>query len=380
MPAAPRSEEISFEEARNILFGAAALHAHGHGAEGARAMINRLGILQLDPIDRIGANADLVAFARVDGLVRGDIHRHTFGITFEHFAKERCLIHARFFAHYRGRAVETPWWRHSERMKKLAPSLLEEVRAEIHERGPVPAQALTHRGHTEAMDWAGWKGTSSLAALAAEVLWTRCEVIATGRDPRGRRLYTAPNVLGAWANAAPEGDFGEEMVVSRVRTAGLLSRAGGPQWSMLTDARTDGTVERLLEEGRLRQVRIRKRPYLVLADPPVAPPDDGRMRVLGPLDALIWDRTLVRDLFGFDYIWEIYKPEAERIWGYYVCPLLHGGRLVGRIEARRDGQTLVVDRLWGSPDEPALRDELRCLSQSNGCTDVSPLPTPAGDA
>lgn len=371
------AETILPEEAKNLLFGAAALDQVGHGAAGTRALLDRLGIIQIDPIDRIGANADLVAFSRVDGLVRGDVHRHTHGISFEHFAKERCLLHARHFAHYRGRAVETPWWRNSERMKKISPSLLDDVRSEIHERGPVAAQALTPRGQTEAMDWSGWKGTSSLASLAAEVLWTRCEIIATGRDARGRRLYTSPRTLGDWADAPAKGDFGEEMLLARVRTAGLLSRAGGPQWSMLEQTRTDGTVERLIEQKLLREVRVGRRPYLAVTDPPEPAPDDGRVRILGPLDVLIWDRALVRDLFGFDYIWEIYKPEAQRVWGYYVCPILHGRELVGRIEARRESGTLVVDRLWGRCDQPALSAALERLAVSNGCDSVAPLPTSA---
>ena len=186
---------------------------------------------------------------------------------------------------------------------------------------------------------------------------------------RSRRLYADPSVLGSWADEPVEGSFYNTMLLERVRAAGLLARAGGPQWSMLAEARTDGTVERLVADGRLREVRVGRRPYLVLAEPPPPPPDDGRARILGPLDALLWDRTLVRDIFDFDYIWEIYKPEAQRTWGYYVCPILEGGRLVGRVEGRRDGRTLVVERLWGGAD--GLRDALERLALANGCDAVS---------
>lgn len=353
-------------EVRDALLGAAALGSSlGRGADGVRTLFERVGCVQLDPIDRIGTNADLVAFARVDGLRRGDVHRHAAGYTFEHFAKERCLLHARFFAHYRDRAVETPWWRHSERMKRLPTTLVDDVRAEILERGPIPAQALADRGRAEAMDWAGWKSTSSASALAAEVLWTRCEVIVSGRDARGRRLYDHPQRLGEWADARPTGDFGEAMLLERVRTAGLLARAGGAHWSMLADTRTDGTVERLLEAGKLREVRVGRRPYLSLPEPTPARPDDGRARILGPLDALLWDRALVREVFGFDYVWEIYKPAEQRTWGYYVCPILEGGALVGRLEAHREGKNLVIDRVWGGAD--GLRAALEQLAEANGC-------------
>ena len=60
------------------------------------------------------------------------------------------------------------------------------------------------------------------------------------------------------------------------------------------------------------------------------PKYDGRIRILGPLDSLLWDRALVRTTFNFDYVWEVYKPASTRRWGWYVCPLLHKDALVGR--------------------------------------------------
>ena len=69
---------------------------------------------------------------------------------------------------------------------------------------------------------------------------------------------------------------------------------------------------------------------------------------LAPLDPFVWDRALLRDLFGFDYVWEVYVPQARRRWGYYVLPILFGDQLVGRIEPRierREGVLRVVG-LW----------------------------------
>jgi uncharacterized protein YcaQ len=72
---------------------------------------------------------------------------------------------------------------------------------------------------------------------------------------------------------------------------------------------------------------------------------------LGALDPLIWDRELLRTLFDFDYLWEVYVPPAKRRWGYYVLPILFGDRLVGRIEPRieRKANTLRIVGLWWEP-------------------------------
>jgi len=56
--------------------------------------------------------------------------------------------------------------------------------------------------------------------------------------------------------------------------------------------------------------------------------------LLSPFDPVIWDRERVATMFGFDYRIEVYVPAPKRIWGYYVLPILHRGRLVGRLDAK----------------------------------------------
>ncbi len=231
--------QLSAAEARAFLI------AHHHlgrprfrrGAEGARQVLRELRCIQLDPLDVVGTNADLVAMARVEGLVRGDVYRALFPHhAFEHFAKERCLLPADAFPYYRARAAETPWWSLAERLKRLPPGVIESVLEE---------------GVLE-------------------------EVVVEG----GTRSYLAP--------------------------AGFRSR-------------------------RL-------------------PAPDGKVRLLGPLDPMIWDRALIKQAFGFDYVWEVYKPAPLRRWGWYVVPLLQGDRFVGRVEAVVEGGVLKVKKLWAEKD------------------------------
>jgi uncharacterized protein YcaQ len=80
---------------------------------------------------------------------------------------------------------------------------------------------------------------------------------------------------------------------------------------------------------------------------------------LAPLDPFVWDRDLLRSLYDFDYVWEVYVPERKRRWGYYVLPLLFGDDLVGRIEPRTDrraGVLRITDIWWQDGFDPLMAD------------------------
>jgi uncharacterized protein YcaQ len=357
--------EISPVVARAYLVGQLGLRQQmvERGQAGIRSLLAALRCIQLDPIDRIGTNADLVALARVDGLRKGDVYRALLpGHAFEHFAKERCLLPASAFPYYRDQATQTPWWRHTERMRRLPEGVLEAVLAELTERGPATVDELSDHGRVEQLDWSGWKGTPKATKMALDVLWTRCQVVVCGRTPRGKRYDVPLRALPDVASAVAPGDFARWAVLERVEAAGLLSTAGGPHWSMLGAVRTSGLPEQLVEEGELELVSVAgsRRTYLASRGfmDRSFPQDDGRMRILAPLDPVLWDRKLVKHAFGFEYIWEIYKPVAKRRWGYYVCPLLHRGELVGRVEAHVEEGRLVLDQLWEEPGVTVDRDAL----------------------
>ena len=108
-------------------------------------------------------------------------------------------------------------------------------------------------------------------------------------------------------------------------------------------------------------------------------PSTSRLRILNPFDPVIRDRNRLARLFGFDYRVEMFVPEAKRIWGYYVFPILEGDRFVGRIDAKADRQasTLTVKKLWPEPGirwtpkrDQKLDAELARLARLIGATDV----------
>lgn len=358
---------LSLTEARALLLGAT--HMGRPAFAGALDALGALGAVQLDPIDRIGVNADLVLHARVQGYRKGDWARTMPGGAFEHFAKERCLLPARLFPFYRDQAVETPWWLGTVRQSRVDPGLVAAVLDEVKERGPIRAQALSDHGRVQPLDWSGWKGTAKAGTMALEVLWTDCRVVTAGRDENGHRLYDIPARALPTVHEAPGGDFFRQALLDRVASAGLLRTASGPQWSMLSPIRGGPVVEALVAEGALERVRVMgsRREYLCLPGVAGVGELDEEMRVVGPLDALIWDRELVGQVFDFEYVWEIYKPEGERRWGYYVVPLLHRGRLVGRFEGkRRVGGGIEVIGRWGDFEEGAFEAALGGLAEMLG--------------
>ncbi|MFK7986951.1 MAG: crosslink repair DNA glycosylase YcaQ family protein [Sandaracinaceae bacterium] len=368
--------EITPDEARRYL-----LHHHGlatpppSGRAHVRPVFEALGAVQLDPLAPMGDNASLVFHARVRGLKNGDVYGALLpGAAFEHFGKERCLLPARAFPHYRDQAKKTPAWRLTKQLERVPVEALEAVYAEVAERGPVTAADLRDRGRVRPIDWSGWKSTSRMSTMALEVLTLRCRLVVSGRTPGGK-IYDLPSRALPDHHALPSEPFARWALLERVRQAGLLSRAGSPMWSMIREARTSSLPDDLVSQGVLEAVRIRgsRRPYLAMAGfrERIGRGHRGdRVRVLAPLDPLIWDRKLVRHVFGFEYVWEVYKPARQRRWGWYVCPLLFRGQLVGRLEARTRDGALWVDGLWMEPGlavpERALAAVLRRHARACG--------------
>ena len=84
-----------------------------------------------------------------------------------------------------------------------------------------------------------------------------------------------------------------------------------------------------------------------------------RAAVIGALDNLIWDRQLIRWIFDFDYIWEVYKPKARRKYGYYVLPVIFGDRFIARFDPAFDKKKRILTiNNWWWEDGVKLNEEI----------------------
>src|SRR5436190_3673004 len=88
--------------------------------------------------------------------------------------------------------------------------------------------------------------------------------------------------------------------------------------------------------------------FALLDQPSLEP----RVVFVAPLDQFMWDRKMIGHLFGFEYTWEIYVPEAKRRWGYYVLPVLFGDSIVARVEFYCREGVLEMRRWYAEPGAP----------------------------
>lgn len=330
------------------------------------AVVERLGLLQFDPLEVPGArNHDLVLHARITGYRREWCDAWLYGSDrrlIEIYNKSLNLVPMRELPHYR-----ISWQRNGPEIDNGILAEQADVAGAILRRletdGPLSTAAFSEHGH--AVDW--WWAPTRASRAVMEALFVTGRIGISRRDGN-RRSYDLIERLVPPAlleRRESEEDAMTHRLLSRFRATGMTSPAGGTQSEVMYSAGSAAErvrrTERLVDGGTLLPVEVEglKGTRYILADeePILAATADptsltAGVSFLAPLDPLTWDRRgLLRGLFGFDYLWEVYVPEAKRRWGYYVLPILYGDRFVGRIEPRLDrkARRLVILGVWFEP-------------------------------
>ncbi len=319
------------------------------GLDGARAIMDRLGTIQFDPLNVAGRNPDLALQARVCGYKPDYLRRLLYG---EHhlmdgYDKEMCIYTARDFPHFAPlramRSADIQRWL-TGRGQAEAFDMLEDVVDLIRKRGP---SSLTDIPVGESKDY-GW-GPRRPSGAAIEYLFASGRLCVADKAGTQRRFDLTERVLPPELIAPVERDadaFADWYVKRRLGCVGLLWDKRGGAWQgyvVGSDAARKAALNRLVERGEVVPCRIegRREAFYMLPEAAEmlgsAQPRPAA-RFIAPLDNLMWDRDMVEALFSFRYRWEVYTPVAKRQYGYYVLPVLYGDRFVARFEPEPVGR------------------------------------------
>jgi uncharacterized protein YcaQ len=308
------------------------------------AAIQRLSCVQLDSISTVDRSHRIVLTSRIGAYPASavsDLLRA--GRLFEYWAHEACLIPAADWPLFRP-AMENGGRRWYGEVERTHPHLAAEILAEIEARGPLGSRHFEGSGGGGMWNW-------KPAKAMLERLWNRGELVVGARQGF-QRLYELPErVLPPEVLAAPVPSDEErlrQLALRAVRARGALTESGIVEhWRLRGGgARVRDAVARLVDEGLLRRLAVDDggAPVLVPTDRELDLPAPSAAVLLSPFDNLLWDRPFARRILGFDHLIEVYKPQPQRRYGYYVLPFLWRDRIVGRadLKAERSDGALVV--------------------------------------
>jgi uncharacterized protein YcaQ len=323
------SHTLTKQQARRIAARAQLLDARR--PNDLLTVVERLAMLQVDPTAAIAPNADLVAWSRLGSAYRPE--QLTTALEqdrtlFEHNALIRPMADVGLYlagaedqpSYERSRA----WLRDNDRFRR---DVLRLLRA----KGPLSSREIPD---TAAVPWAstGWTNSRNVTQML-EFLMARGEVAISRRVGRERIWDLAERVYPSDV-VVPPVEEAERLKNERRLSALGIARAKTTKMPVepidVGDAGEPAVVEGVKGEWRV--------------DPAALALDgfEGRTALLSPFDRLVHDRARAQELFDFEYVLEMYKPAAKRRWGYFALPVLHGDRLVGKVDALADRKASVL--------------------------------------
>ncbi len=369
---------ISLETARTLAVYKQGLHRRPRVADRGALLdiIRRIGLLQLDSISVVARSHYLVMLSRAGLYDPADLDALLYPDRrlFEGWAHAACLIPVEDYQHFvptlLARRERPPHHWIERRLGDDPQGILDAVLAEVRERGP-----LASRDFEDTRDgrgtWWDWKP----AKTALELLFAQGYLMVDRRESFQRYYDLAERVLPASADP-PECTMEEYRRWAALRGVRILGVATAPHaadYYRLNKTATRPLLKSLAAEGALVPVEVEgwKEPaYLHPADLPlVAEIEAGAhapdlTALLSPFDNLIWYRDRTSELFGFHYRTEMYTPAAKRQYGYYVLPILHRGRLVGRLDPKADRKAKVMSirALYLEPEQDITGELLADLA------------------
>jgi uncharacterized protein len=315
-------------------------------ADAVEAAIRRLSCVQLDSISTVARSHRITLSSRIGAYPPGTVSKLLGeGRLFEYWAHEACLLSVDDFPLFRWRMRGRGHWGSHERALDDHPEVAEHVLDEIRARGPLGSREFAGEGGEGMWNW-------KPAKRVLDSLWDRGDLAIAGRQGFQRLYDLTERVIPRRVLEAPEPSPEEALralVIRAVGARGALTESGIAEHYRLPGrtAAVRGHVQTLVADGSLRRLRVDDGgpPVLVPGDLPLSESVPPGATLLSPFDNLLWDRPFARRVLGFDHLLEIYKPARQRVYGYYVLPLLRGDRIVARVDLKADRQAGVLRAL-----------------------------------
>ncbi len=342
-------------------------------ANGILSLVERLGCLQLDPTSAVARSHLLVLWSRLGNFDRRELdrllwerkdlfeywaHAASIVVTADHPIHEATLMRTYPGTTAGGQRVRA--W--IDANKPLRDHILRRLRRE----GPLPSREIEDLAQ---VSWAsdGWTAGRNVDRMLT-FMWTKGQLCVAGRDQRGRLWALAKN----WLPLEPLADrrlrvdeATRQAVVRSLRALGVGTQKHISEHFIRGRYRDlPSILAALVNEGVVLSVRVGDstrswdgqwyihRDDVALADRLSRGAWGPRTTLLSPFDNLICNRQRTAQMFGFDFRLEIYVPKNKRRYGYFVMPVLHGDRLIARLDP-------VFDRKSGILRVKALHHEGR---------------------
>ncbi|MGZ4257059.1 MAG: winged helix-turn-helix domain-containing protein [Gaiellaceae bacterium] len=293
-------------------------------------VVQRLTMLQVDPTAAIAPSADLVAWSRLGSAYRPEQLTQALEqerTLFEHNALIRPMSDVGL---YLAGAADQPTYERSRAWLRDNDRFRRDVLKLLRASGPLTSRDIPD---TAAVPWTstGWTHNRNVTQML-EFLMARGEVAISGRVGRERIWDLAERVYPPGAVVPPAEEAERRKNERRLSALGIARAKTTKMPVEPIDVGEAG--EPAMVEGVKGEWRV---------DPAALAQDfEGRTALLSPFDRLVHDRARAQELFDFEYVLEMYKPAGKRRWGYFALPILHGDRLVGKVDALADRKASIL--------------------------------------
>jgi len=341
--------------------------------------MQRIGLVQLDSVNVCIRSHYMPFYSRLgpydrDGL---DAWINTSGELFEYWAHEAAVLPVEQYPLWRWKMDTMEPWRRAESVLDGHPGLLEDVLAQVRERGPLTVRDLEAPAYRTEAWWGYGPGK-----VALEVLFANGHLSAL-RTANFTRLYDLvertipPEIFDD--HTVERDEAYRRLLRQAVRHHGIGTVHDIADYFRLHVPTSRAILAGLAREDAIEEVVVPGWKAPVYLDPAVVRPHriDGAV-LLSPFDPMVWYRERAERLFGFRYRIEIYVPEADRVFGYYVLPFMVDGEFAGRVDLKADraSNRLLVRSAFSEEgrstahDVEALASELETFATWLGLSEI----------